>query len=401
MTESDFERYDVTVDLRDNYTSLVTRSKGRELSKIFSEHLGKTKEGQVLIMDFALVTSADLSFLDAFLFPTLRKYRAGEFGNRYIVGMNIDKALLSKLVNKDKLDDKLHSEDLVLAVCDKNGNPYWLGIEDEVAKRLMSILWETGKASPDAIHIELDITESSCSKLIDYLVERRVLRYSQTEMQRIGFYYPILDKRMWQELTKPISREIIDMIKRYDAIEVGCHYLLPSGQHAEEFLHMSKVMRGSRFTAKIARRVVDEFGESIDIALTTATPTNIVIAQKVADLSGGDTQVVFANLDDTGKKLELRPGLDISNKRVLILLDVVFSGFIANMLLKLATEHNSTIIGICFVVDISGGRTNFPPFKVLKVSVLDEPLRTHNTLQCPLCRQGIPLITANVLPRRT
>ncbi|NIO38583.1 hypothetical protein GTO27_12935 [Candidatus Bathyarchaeota archaeon] len=401
MGNLSFEKYDITMDLRDDYTSLVTRSKGRELTRIFLERLEKAKEGDTLILDFELVTNIDFSFLDAFLLPVLRRHQNGKLGNRYLVGLNLDQTMLNKLVRKDGLCDKLKQENLIFAVCTKGGDPYWLGSTDKRATQIMNYLWNVTKASFDRIALQFDIPNTECSQILRYLVGHRVLRVAKTKVQKALYYHPIIEKALWRKLTRPISEEIHEMIENLEAIEVGCHYEMPSGQHAEEFLHLSKVLGSSRFMSKIARKIVDVFGKNIDVVLTTGIPTNIVVAQKIADLSGGDTQSVFANLSERGDHLTLKEGFNITGKKVLILVDVLGSGTVTSLLIRLAKEKHAIIRGTCCIVDTSGGITNFPSFKMLKLSWLEKPLRTFNSRECPLCKKGVPIKTARILPRRT
>jgi len=386
--------YDITMDLKDEYTSLVSRRLGEKLqAKLYSKLTGLPDDG-VLLLDFSVVTSVHESFIDEFLVPVLRSLERGEQGERFVVGVNAD---MEKLDLKS-IDNLMRSNNLMFSVFLKNGSIFPLGSPNRRYIEALEFVHKSEKETAAHLAVQMNITEPKAQAILNFLARRRVIRKKCAQDTGLEFFQALIDATAYSQLLKrSIQAELLERIEKQRAIERNAHYQLPSGVHAEEFLHLSHVLDDARFSARIALFLAEAFKDhDIDIILTTKTPNNLVIAQAIGDYL--DAKVVPAVLDQV--KACLVPTSNIRFKReqkALVFLDVIATGWVLNLLLTLASNSGISVEGIAMVVDLAEGRASFSLTKTVTVASLK--LSMYPPGECPLCNRGIPSVPAQILPR--
>ena len=385
--------YDVTMNLKDEYTSLVSRRLGEEQQATLEKELRNIEETGVLVLDFSVVTSIDKSFFDEFLVPVLHSLGAGKYSDRNIIGVNLDPEKLD-LVG---LGELLKSHDVLFLTFTRAGEAILLGSPAAEYSRALQYVQTTEKETPAQLSVQLGIDETTAGGLLQRLADGRVVRRRRTE-SGIEYFDPILSSAEYSHhVLSSIEDEIKLRIDQLRAVDSPSHYQLPSGFHATEFLHFSRVLEDARFANKIATFLGESFKDSaVETIVTTKSPNNMVLAQFLGDYL--DAKVITTVQDRTSIELVPTSGSRIDpHQPVLILVDVVATGWIVNLLIDLVSKAGASLEGVAAVVDVSGGRANFNSKHTVKLATLN--LKIYPQPECPLCKQGIPVIPARVLPR--
>lgn len=179
--------------------------------------------------------------------------------------------------------------------------------------------------------------------------------------------------------------DLLALFRRSGALLEG-HFRLSSGLHSPGYLQCALVLSYPRDAEAIGAALAERvrgFG-----ATTVLSPAlgGIVIGQELARAL--DVRALFAERQDGA--LTLRRGFALSAQdRVLVVEDVVTTAGSTRETIAVAQQHGATVVGACSIVDRSGGTHGLElPYAAL----LPMNLPTYKEEDCPLCKQGIPVV---------
>jgi orotate phosphoribosyltransferase len=178
--------------------------------------------------------------------------------------------------------------------------------------------------------------------------------------------------------------DVLSLFRRSGALLEG-HFRLSSGLHSPGYLQSALVLQFPRDAeavgAALARRV-SELGATCVLSPALG---GIVIGQEVARAL--NVRALFAERQDG--VLTLRRGFSLSSDdAVLVVEDVVTTAGSTRETMAIAERHGARVVGACSIVDRSGGTHGLTlPYAAL----LPMNLPTYAEVDCPLCRQGIPI----------
>jgi len=386
--------FDITMELKDEYTALVNRQIGKQLQHILTEKVHATSEGGVLLLDFTVVTSIHQSFLAEFLIPVLQQLMAGLLGNRSILGIGADQRHLSL----QSLDDLLQASGQMFVLYDKSGGIHLLGATDGKERTAFDLVRQTRNETADQLALQM-LTSPTCARaLLDKLAEHRVVLKGRNAERQVDFFDPVLPPSVENGiLHRPIGAEIRQRIEKTDAVEDGVHYVLPSGRHVGRLLHLSRVLADARFTRRIGVAIGEQFSDiELDAVLAIRTANNLVLAHAVADYL--DVSVVSAVHDTTIGRFVAVPENGIKPQMcVLVIVDVIATGWTVKMLTELAECSEASVEGVAIVVDTSGRRPAFGGIRT--VALTEYAIDLFSPEACPLCKQRVPSLRAPIVPR--
>lgn len=165
------------------------------------------------------------------------------------------------------------------------------------------------------------------------------------------------------------------------------HFLLASGLHSPEYWEKAKVLQYPEFTEILCRMIADRYrNEEIEVVAAPTTP-GIIIAYEVARQLG--VRGIFAEKADTGGRV-FRRGFTIEpGERVLVVDDIFTTGGSIREVLNAVKELGGDIIGTGVLVDRSPEKVDLgvPFFSCHKVDVT-----AYRPDDCPLCKEGVPLV---------
>ncbi len=181
--------------------------------------------------------------------------------------------------------------------------------------------------------------------------------------------------------------DLATVLREVGALQEG-HFLLSSGRHSDRYIEKFALLMRPRETEQVCRGFAERFaGAGVE---TVAGPTTggILLAFEVArQLS---VRAVYA------ERVEGRPGREFRRgatfrpgERVLVVDDILTTGGSVRDTLAALERHGVEVVGVSVLVDRSGGTVDFG---VPLVPLLALDIATYDPADCPLCRDGVPLV---------
>lgn len=181
------------------------------------------------------------------------------------------------------------------------------------------------------------------------------------------------------------KEEVLAIFKQTGALLDG-HFKLTSGLHSPQYFQCALVLQDPVQAQKLCWEIAAEYmTKKIDLVIAPAIG-GIVVAQEVARLLSARS--IFAERENG--KMTLRRGFEIkSQENVLVVEDVVTTGGSIKEIIELVQSANANLCGVGLLVDRSQGKVDFP---VQNFAVLEMEVITFEPKNCPLCKQGIPVV---------
>lgn len=178
----------------------------------------------------------------------------------------------------------------------------------------------------------------------------------------------------------------VEKIFRDSGAVMDGHFLLTSGLHSPAYWEKFQVLQYPHYTEQLCQMIADNFRDSGVQLVTGPTVGGVIIAHEVGRLLG--VRSIFAERE--GDERVFRRGFKISpGEKTLIVDDVITTGSSLVEMVKAVNSHSGKIIGLGVLVDRSKENINLgiPFFSCLKVVV-----PSYKPEECPLCKQGLPIV---------
>jgi orotate phosphoribosyltransferase len=183
------------------------------------------------------------------------------------------------------------------------------------------------------------------------------------------------------------SSSVLNDFREAGALLEG-HFLLTSGLHSPKYLQCAQVMQdpalAGRLCAQLARGLA---ADRIECVVGPAVG-GILVAYELARALG--VRAIYAERVDG--KMTLRRGFAVRpGERVLLCEDVVTTGGSLLEVRDVVTAAGGQVVAVAALVDRSSGRDpglGRPLTALLKVDV-----PTYQPQDCPMCREGRPLVS--------
>jgi len=185
------------------------------------------------------------------------------------------------------------------------------------------------------------------------------------------------------------AEAVLALLEETGALLNG-HFELRSGLHSGRFFQCAHALKHP----EIAARLCGELAARVAHGLGAAPPVDSVIAPALGGLIVGHelaralgTPFVFTEKVDN--RLHMRRFAIGEGERYIVAEDVITRGGRVRETVDIVCGAGGTIAGIAAIVDRSGGKAQFdyPLYSLVEM----EPI-TYEPADCPLCRQGIPLV---------
>ena len=181
------------------------------------------------------------------------------------------------------------------------------------------------------------------------------------------------------------ERRILDIFRKTGALLTG-HFRLSSGLHSGQYLQCALLLQHPRYASELGKGIADVFsGEGITCVAGPALG-GIIIAHEVANALG--KRCIFGEREDG--RMTFRRGFVVGPQdNVLVVEDVVTTGRSINELIAAIRSKGASVAGVGAIVDRSSGKVDFGcDFR----SLMKIDVKTFNPGECPLCKQGLPLV---------
>jgi orotate phosphoribosyltransferase len=183
---------------------------------------------------------------------------------------------------------------------------------------------------------------------------------------------------------------ITGILKKTGALLEG-HFELSSGLHSAAYVQCAQVLQYPDLAEKLGRLLAERFGDKgIEVVVSPALG-GVVIGHEVARALG--TRAVFTERESSrngSREMTLRRGFRIDRgEKVLVVEDVITTGGSTKEIINIVRKAGGDIVGVGSVIDRSLGKADFG---VYTKTLLSLDIKTYDPVNCPLCRQGIPMV---------
>jgi len=178
---------------------------------------------------------------------------------------------------------------------------------------------------------------------------------------------------------------LLNAFKETGALLEG-HFQLTSGLHSPRYLQCARVLQYPEHAEWIGQALAREFaGEQID-ALVAPAIGGIIVAHETARAVG--CRALFTERENG--LMMLRRGFELNpGERVLVVEDVVTTGGSTRETIDAVTAAGGNVIAAGSIVDRSNGAADVG---MRRVSLLTLDVPAYEPSDCPLCRQGLPVV---------
>ena len=181
------------------------------------------------------------------------------------------------------------------------------------------------------------------------------------------------------------SGELLTLLQNTGAMVEG-HFLLTSGRHSNVYIEKFRILEDPNALDEVCRAMAEiVMDENVELVLGAAIG-GILIAGGVGRHLG--VRHIFS--ERVNGIMELRRGFSITKgQRVVIVEDIITTGGSVVELIQLAKEQDAEVVHVVNLVHRSASEVDFGvPFTAL----LRIPSESWQPIDCPLCKQGVPVI---------
>lgn len=182
------------------------------------------------------------------------------------------------------------------------------------------------------------------------------------------------------------EKELLSIFKECGALEGG-HFMLSSGLHSKNYLQAALVLQYPKKAELLCKELAEKFkDEKIDVVIGPALG-GITLSYELA--RSLNARSIFSERVDG--KMTLRRSFDLKEgEKVLIAEDVITTGGSVEEIVSLVKLKNAHLAGIAALVDRSSNKEKFKDLGFKSLLKLD--IKTYPPEDCPLCKEGLPLI---------
>jgi orotate phosphoribosyltransferase len=182
-----------------------------------------------------------------------------------------------------------------------------------------------------------------------------------------------------------MGERVLDVFRQTGAILEG-HFLLTSGRHSGTYLEKFRILQYPEETQQLCHLIAERFRDRQAQLVAGPTTGGIILSYEVARLLG--VRGIFAEKVDGARRFlrgfRIEPG-----ERTLVVDDILTTGGSIRDVLDAVRESGGEPIGVAVLADRTAGATDFgvPFFACTSLEI-----KSYDPSQCPLCREGLPLI---------
>ncbi|MFA6173299.1 MAG: orotate phosphoribosyltransferase [Kiritimatiellales bacterium] len=183
-----------------------------------------------------------------------------------------------------------------------------------------------------------------------------------------------------------------DLLKLFENTQalLNGHFELRSGLHSNRFFQCALLLQYPRIAGQVCEALVEKMKTvlgklEVDTVIAPALG-GISVGHEVARTLG--TRFIFAE-KNAEKALVMRRFKIEKGERFLVAEDVITRGGRVQETIDIVTQHGGIVQAVGVLVNRSGGKAKFD---YPTVSLLDIEPVTWEPAECPLCRQGLPLV---------
>lgn len=184
-----------------------------------------------------------------------------------------------------------------------------------------------------------------------------------------------------------LSEERVYEILKEAGVLLEGHFLLTSGRHSNKYLQCARIFQNAKYSEELCAALAEQYKDcGAEIVIGPAIGA-ILISYEVSRQLGLPN--IFTERDADGK-MTLRRSFSIEKgQKVLVVEDVITTGGSVREVIDVVNACGGEVVGVGSIVDRTGGKIDFGvPYK----AVLSVEVESFEAEDCPLCKQGLPVV---------
>ena len=194
----------------------------------------------------------------------------------------------------------------------------------------------------------------------------------------------------------PQAESVLDLFRATGAYLEG-HFRLTSGLHSPNYLQCALVLRHPPAAEDLGRRLAAQLRAMVaePVALVVSPALGgLIIGHEVARALG--TPFLFTERDPDTRKMLLRRGFTVRpGDTVVVVEDVITTGGSTRDVVDTLHAAGARVLAAGSIIDRSGGTADVG---VPRVALATLQVATHRPEECPLCREGVPVVKPGSRP---
>ncbi|MDR1169179.1 MAG: orotate phosphoribosyltransferase [Heliobacteriaceae bacterium] len=180
-----------------------------------------------------------------------------------------------------------------------------------------------------------------------------------------------------------MSGNVLELLEKAEGVLKG-HFCLTSGLHSDIYFQCAKLYQYPDLTEKIGKELAQKL-EGIEFDTIVSPAIGAVIMGYETAKQAGKRNLFVERKDG---KMELRRGYSLDKgEKVVIIEDVITTARTINETIEALAPFRAEVAAVGCIVDRTCGKTGFNIKSLLQI----DPV-TYDPSDCPLCREGLPLV---------
>ena len=180
-----------------------------------------------------------------------------------------------------------------------------------------------------------------------------------------------------------MSNEVLELLEKTEGVLHG-HFCLTSGLHSDIYFQCAKLYQYPDIVEKIAKKLAETLKEVEFDTIVAPAIGALIIGYETAKQSG--KRNLFVERKDG--VMQLRRGYQLSKgEKIVIIEDVNTTAKTIKETIEETKEYGVEVAAVGCIVDRTCGKTGLNIKSLMQI----EPV-TYEPENCPLCKQGLPLV---------
>jgi orotate phosphoribosyltransferase len=194
----------------------------------------------------------------------------------------------------------------------------------------------------------------------------------------------------------PQAESVLNLFRATGAYLEG-HFRLTSGLHSPNYLQCALVLRHPPVAEDLGRRLAAQVRTIVDepVALVVSPALGgLIIGHEVARALGAP--FLFTERDPQTRKMLLRRGFTVQpGETAVVIEDVITTGGSTRDVIECLQAAGARVLAAGSIMDRSGGTADVG---VPRVALATLQVAAHRPEECPLCREGVPVVKPGSRP---
>ncbi|OGI68180.1 hypothetical protein A3A05_01215 [Candidatus Nomurabacteria bacterium RIFCSPLOWO2_01_FULL_41_12] len=192
------------------------------------------------------------------------------------------------------------------------------------------------------------------------------------------------------------NQEVVDILKKTNAVVTNSHFVYVSGKHAPEYVNKDYVYPHTAQISRIAEIIAEKYKDLPVDVIVGPSIGGIILSQWTAHhlslLKGKEILSVFTEKQPNKDQIFMRYyGQYVKGRNVLVVEDVVTTGGSVKKVINSVLKEGGKVLAACAIVNKDPKNINPDfigvPFDYLAIIGMD----VWDEKDCPLCKEGVPI----------